>query len=160
MLGLIGEQPASAIPDRCEATPLDEVERTGLLNSPRSTRNLVRFVGKTYDFHQRESLPRHTNGMRLTATSAGGTTLVAKDFYSIGGGFVVSEDDWLSFEAEKQSVEVPLPFDSAQTLLARCCAKETIGLRTGVTKRNSLAISQENPSRVKKDLEHDGVLHP
>ena len=121
MLGLIGEQPASAIPDRCE-TLLDEVERTGLLKVL-GQREIWFDSSENLRFHQRESLPRHTNGMRLTATSAGGTTLVAKDFYSIGGGFVVSEDDWLSFEAEKQSVEVPLPFDSAQMLLARCREK-------------------------------------
>jgi L-serine dehydratase len=42
--------------------------------------------------HRRRSLPYHANGMTLAAYDAAGATLLAKTYYSVGGGFVVDED--------------------------------------------------------------------
>ena len=42
-------------------------------------------------FHRRESLPEHPNGMRFIAHNAEGTTLLAKTYFSVGGGFVVGD---------------------------------------------------------------------
>ncbi len=42
--------------------------------------------------HRRRSLPYHANGMTLHAFDADGAVLLAKTYYSVGGGFVVDED--------------------------------------------------------------------
>ncbi|MFF5159739.1 L-serine ammonia-lyase [Streptomyces sp. NPDC000348] len=42
--------------------------------------------------HRREALPYHANGMTLGAYDASGAKLLAKTYYSVGGGFVVDED--------------------------------------------------------------------
>jgi L-serine dehydratase len=42
--------------------------------------------------HRRRSLPYHANGMTLAAYDASGAELLAKTYYSVGGGFVVDED--------------------------------------------------------------------
>jgi L-serine dehydratase len=42
--------------------------------------------------HRRRSLPYHANGMTLSASDATGTVLLAKTYYSVGGGFVVDEE--------------------------------------------------------------------
>ncbi|NUS15837.1 MAG: L-serine ammonia-lyase [Streptomyces sp.] len=42
--------------------------------------------------HRRRTLPYHANGMTLTARGQGGEVLLAKTYYSVGGGFVVDED--------------------------------------------------------------------
>ncbi|MBM4192718.1 MAG: L-serine ammonia-lyase [Gammaproteobacteria bacterium] len=118
MLGLSGEKPASALPEKCE-TLLDTVRQTGRLKI--LGRHEIPFDSDLHlHFYQRRSLPLHANGLRFTAIARDGAILLAKDFYSIGGGFVVSADDWSPYDAETQSVAVPLTFDSAQMLLARC----------------------------------------
>ncbi|KOT27623.1 serine ammonia-lyase [Streptomyces caelestis] len=42
--------------------------------------------------HRRKALPYHANGMALRAYDASGAELLAKTYYSVGGGFVVDED--------------------------------------------------------------------
>jgi L-serine dehydratase len=44
-------------------------------------------------FHKRQTLPHHPNGMRFTAFDGGGDVLLERDYYSVGGGFVVNTDD-------------------------------------------------------------------
>ncbi len=72
-------------------------------------------------FHRRESLPFHANGMRLTAWDAQGAVLATRCYYSVGGGFVVSEEVAADGSRQKQiapdSTVLPLPFHSAAELL-------------------------------------------
>ncbi|KPC72273.1 L-serine ammonia-lyase [Streptomyces coelicoflavus] len=42
--------------------------------------------------HRRKALPYHANGMTLWAYDAEGAEVLAKTYYSVGGGFVVDED--------------------------------------------------------------------
>jgi L-serine dehydratase len=71
-------------------------------------------------------LPRHPNGIRLTALAADGTVLLAVTSYSIGGGFVLDDraEDTDAAEAVA-ATPVPHPFTSGDELIARC---ETAGL--------------------------------
>ena len=55
---------------------------------------------------------RHTNGLQLTAFDANGQVLLAKTYYSVGGGFVV-DDDEPEIAADVVSAAVPFPFSSA-----------------------------------------------
>lgn len=68
-------------------------------------------------FHRREKLPLHANGMRFTAY-AGTTPLVARIYYSVGGGFVV---DHTGAPADgsppADQITVPYPFNTGDELL-------------------------------------------
>ncbi|MFX5884952.1 serine dehydratase beta chain, partial [Acinetobacter baumannii] len=44
-------------------------------------------------FHQRERQPFHSNAMAISALDAGGAVLLRRFYYSIGGGFVLDEDE-------------------------------------------------------------------
>lgn len=66
-----------------------------------------------------ESLPGHPNGMRLTAYDAAGDILDEREYYSVGGGFVLDAEDLEKVPAEATSAE-PYPFESADELLAHC----------------------------------------
>jgi len=72
-------------------------------------------------FHRRETLPFHTNGMRLRALDAAGELLVERCYYSVGGGFVVSDEVAADGERQKAIVPdttvLPLPFRSGDDLL-------------------------------------------
>ncbi len=72
-------------------------------------------------FHRRETLPFHANGMRFTAFDAAGAPLLEKIYYSVGGGFVVSDE--VAHDGSKQKVIAPdttvlaHPFHSGAELL-------------------------------------------
>ena len=73
-------------------------------------------------FHRRETLPFHANGMRCRAFDAGGGALADRCYYSVGGGFVVSDEvaaDGTRLKAIAPDTTVlPHPFHSGQELLA------------------------------------------
>src|SRR5262249_16392784 len=74
-------------------------------------------------FHRRESLPFHANGMRFTAYDAASATLAERTYYSVGGGFVVSDE--VAADGARQKViapdttVLPHPFHTGAELLAR-----------------------------------------
>lgn len=71
--------------------------------------------------HRRESLPYHANGMRFSAFGEGGSELLVRIYYSVGGGFVVDEQ---AASGEALIVDDPArlayPFSTAEELLAQC----------------------------------------
>jgi L-serine dehydratase len=73
-------------------------------------------------FFRRESLPFHANGLRCIAWSAQGTEWSNRCYYSVGGGFVVSDDvaeDGSRHKAIAPDTTVlPFPFSTARELLA------------------------------------------
>ncbi|MBS0463666.1 MAG: L-serine ammonia-lyase, partial [Proteobacteria bacterium] len=71
-------------------------------------------------FNKRQSLPFHPNGMRFTAFDASGNELATRDYYSVGGGFVVNQDDASADRIVADSTALPHPFSSGEELLARC----------------------------------------
>ena len=70
-------------------------------------------------FHREESLPAHPNGMRFTALDATGQTLVSREFYSVGGGFIIDRDAGEE-HVDHPPGQVPYPFESGAELLALC----------------------------------------
>ena len=73
---------------------------------------------KDFIFFQKEQLPKHTNGMRFTAIDGEGHVLLSQVYYSIGGGFITTEEDFDASTAEASSL--PYPFETAEQLLTHC----------------------------------------
>ena len=70
--------------------------------------------------NKRQKLPFHTNGMRFTAYDAAGEQLATRDYYSVGGGFVVNEDEAAEDRIVADTTELAHPFHSGDELLQRC----------------------------------------
>ena len=70
--------------------------------------------------NKRQKLPFHTNGMRFIAYDAGGNELATRDYYSVGGGFVVNQDEAAEDRIVADTTELPYPFHSGNELLAQC----------------------------------------
>ncbi|WP_132999078.1 L-serine ammonia-lyase [Luteimonas arsenica] len=68
--------------------------------------------------NKRQKLPHHTNGMRFTAYDADGETIATRDYYSVGGGFVVNQDEAAEDRIVADTTPVPYPFASGRELLA------------------------------------------
>ncbi|UZD62394.1 L-serine ammonia-lyase [Brevibacterium sp. JSBI002] len=98
LAGLSGKEPETLDPD--SVGPLvAEIRETGSLHL--GGRKDVPFdVASDLTLHLRESLPGHPNGMRISAEADG--ELIERDYYSVGGGFVVTADE---LAAEKDAAE-------------------------------------------------------
>src|SRR5687768_10532024 len=69
--------------------------------------------------NKRQKLPYHTNGMRFTAFDAQDEVIATRDYYSVGGGFVVNQDDAASDRIVADETPLPYPFHSGDELLAQ-----------------------------------------
>jgi L-serine dehydratase len=91
ILGLEGEQPdlvdPAAAEPRVEAVRTEKVLRLG------GTQPITFSMGDDLVLHRRKKLPFHSNGMRFTAWDADGHVLLSREYYSVGGGFVLDEDE-------------------------------------------------------------------
>ncbi|MDR7271962.1 L-serine dehydratase [Pelomonas saccharophila] len=118
LLGLAGHEPDSV---DVEAIPaLLEGIRAGDLNI--IGQHQVAFdESKDLVFKRRETLPFHANGMRCIAFDAEGNEIANRVYYSVGGGFVVSDE--VAADGSKQKViapdttVLPYPFKSGDELL-------------------------------------------
>ncbi|WP_271270979.1 L-serine ammonia-lyase [Aliamphritea hakodatensis] len=119
MVGLLGEAPDTVDPDMIPQY-IREIEAQGVIRLAGT--HAVPFIKSEHlPFHFGESLPKHPNGMRFFAYDAAGVILHDAIFYSVGGGFVLSdaEADQQGAGAEP-AVRVPYHFDNGEELLALC----------------------------------------
>jgi len=71
-------------------------------------------------FNKRQKLPYHSNGMRFSAFDAQGNELATRDYYSVGGGFVVNHDEAADDKIVPDTTPLPYPFHSGDELLKLC----------------------------------------
>ena len=84
------------------------------------------------------ALPGHANGMILRGLDAQGDVILQETYYSIGGGFVLTEAELQAGEAGKAKVAVPYPFETAAQMLEMAARS---GLSIAQMKRaNELAV--------------------
>jgi L-serine dehydratase len=116
VLGLAGEEPETV--DPAAADPLVEsVRASGALAL--LGRHPVEFdVDNDVILHRRKRLEFHSNGMRFAALDNEGSELSARTYYSVGGGFVLGEDEAGRPALIADPTPVPYPFASGAELLA------------------------------------------
>lgn len=115
MLGLEGESPeevdVDAVPSR-----IQRIRNEQTLRVP--GRGEIPFLEKTdLLFHRTQSLPAHPNGLSFTAFDSTGAVLLTKVYYSVGGGFVVSEKGAEQDELLPSAPDLPFPFRHGDELL-------------------------------------------
>ena len=133
MMGLAGNSPQNVNIDSI-AGFTQEVARTGRLPVAGGT-HVVDFSPDENILFHTETLPRHENGMRITAWN-GSEKLLSKTYYSVGGGFIVEEEQF--GQAHDVEAHVPYNFHSASELLKLC---ERNGLSvSGLMMQNELAM--------------------
>jgi L-serine dehydratase len=129
LLGLAGHEPDSVDVDAVDTIlgKIREARRLALLGD-----HEVAFdEPEDLIFRRRETLPFHANGMRLVAYDAEGTEIENRTYYSVGGGFVVSDE--VAADGSKQKViapdatVLPLPFRSGEELL-QVCERENLSI--------------------------------
>ena len=117
IMGLSGQRPRSVDPDDVAPTmaAIDASSELQLYGQ-----HPVAFNRETnLVFHFTETLPQHPNGMRITAFDRDGVKIHEQEYFSVGGGFIVSGDD-RGAEYSGDNITLPHPFGSADELMAIC----------------------------------------
>ena len=158
LLGLAGHEPDTV---DVEAIP-------ALLETMRSNGRLVLHGGHAIGFdektdlvfHRRETLPFHANGMRFEAYDASGAQIANRAYYSVGGGFVVSDE--VAADGSKQKViapdttVLPCPFRSGADLLV--LARENACSIAELMRRNERVLGKHGGSGIDSDADIDAGL--
>ncbi|MEE4891787.1 L-serine ammonia-lyase [Pseudomonas alliivorans] len=117
LLGLEGDHP-----DTVDTSTVDgrliEIRAHGSLNLLGTRR--VRFAEKEHLAMIRKPLPYHPNGMIFRAFDSAGLQLRGREYYSVGGGFVVDEDAAGHDRIVEDKTPLRYPFRSGNQLLALC----------------------------------------
>lgn len=116
VLGLAGEQPDSVDPAAAEPA-LAVVRESGQLMLLGKA-SVAFDVDEDVVLHRRKRLDFHSNGMRFTAVGADGSQLAERTYYSVGGGFVLGEDEAGRPAIIADPTPVPYPFATGADLLA------------------------------------------
>ena len=156
VLGLQGERPELVDPTLADPH-VDAVRQTGKLTLA-GEQPIAFSVDDDVVLHRRKRLDFHTNGMVFQAFDAGGAELERREYYSVGGGFVLDEDeaggDSLSPGGAPVIVEDPTPvrypFRTGGELLAH--ARGT-GLRI-----SDIMLANELSWRTEAEV-REGLLH-
>ena len=113
ILGLSGEKPETVDPDRADEL-VAAIEKTHSL--PLGGGTPVAFhAERDIVFDRITKAPHHPNTLRFTAFSAAGETLAEERWCSIGGGFILREEELTSPPAA--AVKVPYPYANGAELL-------------------------------------------
>jgi L-serine dehydratase len=120
VLGLMGERPSSINIDKIDDIIADVKANNHLYLFGLQGKAIAFSMEKDIVLHRRKTLPFHANGMRFSAFDAEGNELVARAYYSVGGGFILDETEAENGVIMEDDREDPYPFDSCATLLALC----------------------------------------
>ncbi len=148
VLGLTGELPETVDPEAAEplVASVREAGRLRLLGR----REIDFDIGEDVILHRRKRLPFHSNAMRFAALAPGETELAVRYYYSVGGGFVLGEDEAGNPQIVPDATEVPYPFTTGAELLQHT---QRTGLPiSGVMLANELVRRDEAAVR-------DGLTH-
>jgi len=123
LLGLAGEAPDTVDPATIESE-LAAIRSTGTLYL--LDRAAIPFTEAEHLLFHRDQMypdpekPTHPNGMRFSALLADGSVAATEIFYSIGGGFILSAEEFEAQQSSKTATTrtVPYPFSSAAQLLS------------------------------------------
>lgn len=139
VLGLLGERPDTVDPNAV-AGLLQDVAISRAITLPDGQR--IAFDPQSDIVFIREMLPAHPNALRLTAQGDHGA--FSRTYYSIGGGFIVTDGD----EAPDPSNlrPVPFPFTTAREMLDMAAqagiAVDELQRRNELTRRSPIEISK------------------
>ncbi len=115
ILGLAGFRPDDYDHAKAEAA-LEQIRETETVQ-PEGLPPLKFNPREDLKFDFGPNLPGHANGMILMATDAQGDVILQETYYSIGGGFVLTETELEEGKDTNEGAPVPYPFKSAVEML-------------------------------------------
>ncbi|MFY1664954.1 L-serine ammonia-lyase [Pseudomonas sp. Pseu.R1] len=166
LLGLEGEHP-----DTVDTAHVDErLQR--IRNSNRINllgEHSIEFIEKQHLAMIRKPLAYHPNGMIFRAFDDAGLQIRSREYYSVGGGFVVDEDAAGADRIVEDSTVLPYPFKTGKELMAHCAntgmsisqvmlANEAAWRPEAETRAGLLKIWQVMQDCVEAGCRNEGIL--
>ena len=166
LLGLEGQLPDTVDPDTIR--PRAEAIMSGAGLTLNGTHPLAFHYLTDFIFNFKDLLPHHTNGLRFSVYDANGKVTLARIYYSIGGGFILDEDQATNLDTVKQ-IEFPYDFGSAGQLLELCekhhftiaelmLANESTLREEAEIRAGLLTIAKTMRACIEKGCEAKGIL--
>lgn len=118
ILGLAGFVPDSYDAEAA-AMALAAIRATGRV-APPGLPELAFAPDRDLVFDYGPALPGHANALILTATDAQGDAIQKETYFSVGGGFVLTEAELSAGKDRDGGPPVPYPFQSAAEMLSMC----------------------------------------
>lgn len=172
IMGLLGESPELVDPDTVLPS-IESVKSSGVLMLDGV--HCIEFKWQRDMRFEPIALPYHPNAMRLTAYKKGAENedsvrvLHRNTYYSVGGGFVLTEAQALAGVQQADAVQVPLPFDNGAELLRQCrqqgksisalmLENESAWRPEAQTHASLLAIWQAMDACIERGMQQTGIL--
>ncbi|MGY6631419.1 MAG: L-serine ammonia-lyase [Wenzhouxiangella sp.] len=167
LLGLEGEVPDQVDPDHISQR-MGEIVEQGRLKLA-GQHEIAIDLRRDLIFHKRQTLPYHSNGMRFALFDDQGQALLSRDYYSVGGGFVVNADEAAADRIVADSTPLKYPYKTGDELLAICddeglrisdvmMANEQAWRSRDEIRAGLLAIWQAMQDCVERGIEQTGYL--
>jgi L-serine dehydratase len=151
IMGLFGERPRTVDPEQIDAR-FEEVEQSHRL-AWHGEFEIEFDMQRDLIFNRKVFLPQHPNGLRFSAFQESGEVIVERDYFSVGGGFVVEAGQLGSPAPEDEASlaelkpQFPYPFTSADELLQICRIRqlsiEQVVQQNELVLRSASEIEQE-----------------
>ncbi|TAL61807.1 MAG: L-serine ammonia-lyase [Legionella sp.] len=163
--GLEGKNPETVNPESM-VPRMHDILQSQELNL--AGKKKIPFVESTdFLFLQKELLPKHSNGMRFSAFDSNNQLLLSQVYYSIGGGFITTEEEF--DHAAEDANPPPYPFSTAEELLKLCkqnnltiaelmLLNEQTWRDTKTIHKEILAIAKVMDECIANGCKHDGIL--
>lgn len=143
--GLEGKTPETVVPESMVPRMYEIIKSKQLILAGRYPIEWIE--ARDLLLYQKEELPKHTNGMRFTAFDSESNDILSQVYYSIGGGFITTED--MFGQTTSDVKPPPYPFETAKELIQQCKANQlTIA---------ELVMANELSWRNTKEI-HKGIL--
>ena len=166
LMGLEGEQPDTIDTTTIEAR-LAAIRQNGRIHL--LGRHPIEFVEKQHLAMIRKPLAYHPNGMIFRAFDGAGLQVRSREYYSVGGGFVVDESAAGADRIVEDRTPLPYPFTTARQLLGHCAehglaisqvmlANERVWREEGQTRDGLLNIWQVMQDCVDAGCHNEGIL--
>ncbi|MDP1573950.1 MAG: L-serine ammonia-lyase [Coxiellaceae bacterium] len=161
LMGLCGEQPESINPSTIDARieTISKNKKIILLNK----KEIVFDDEKDLIFDYEHQLPHHPNGMTFITKDVSGKMIRDEKYYSVGGGFIVSEKQLENPESISQHT-LPFKFDTAAELLAHCkkenCSIAELMMKNELSWRDEKTIHAQlkKIANVMSECIHNGCI--
>lgn len=147
MMGLSGIEPDKADPDVLQNVLNDIRTRQTIMLSGKYERSFIE--KRDIVMHYDKVLTGHPNAMEITAYAADGSKTASQVYYSIGGGFVVTEEE-LGKPAATGLENCPFPYATGDELL-NLCRRNDLSV-AALTLENEKALRSEQ--KIYEDLQH------
>ncbi|NTS77239.1 L-serine ammonia-lyase [Catenovulum sp. SM1970] len=149
ILGLMGQLPETFDPDNTEPF-IQQVEQEQQLRLA-DTHDIAFLPSKAITYHQHKTLPGHANAMQIKAKAQDDVVLLSEIYYSIGGGFILRDDELNQVQSQQPDQSLPYAFHSFEQLKHQC-QQHQLNISELITKNEAYFAKEENVAHACHDI--------